>query len=91
MRVKNARLLNTYRQGSGIADCIICRDCGVLVGIIHPSNGRLYGAINCKTIDGAPIFGEEVPVSPRTLPDEEKIKRWKDLWFASVSIDPINK
>jgi len=90
MQVQDPLQLNKYHQGSGIADCIICRNCGVLVGIVHQSNGRLYGAINSKIIDGSPPFGEEVPVSPKTLPDAEKIKRWKDIWFANVGIDLIN-
>jgi hypothetical protein len=90
MQVKDARQLGKYHQGSGIADCIICRNCGVLVGIVHRDNGRLYGAINSKALDGSSPFGEEMPVSPKTLPDDEKIRRWKDLWFANVSIDIVN-
>ena len=58
VQVKDAQQLNKYRQGSGIADCIICSNCGVLVGIVHHSNGRFYGAINSKIIDGKPAFGE---------------------------------
>jgi hypothetical protein len=34
-----------------------------------------------------PGFAEEVPVSPKTLPDDKKVERWKDMWFADVSID----
>jgi hypothetical protein len=90
LQVKDAHHLGRYFQGSGIADCIICRNCGVLVGIVHRDNARLYGAINSKVIDGNPAFGGEVPVSPKTLPDTEKIKRWKALWFANVSIELIN-
>jgi len=87
MQVKDAHQLNKYHQGSGLADCLICRNCGVLVGIVHRADERLYGAINSKVMDGSSRFGEEMPVSPKTLPDDEKIKRWKNLWFADMSID----
>ena len=87
IQVKDSHQLGKYLQSSGIADCIVCRNCGVLVGIVYQSNGRLYGATNSKVIDGNPAFGADVPVSPKTLPDGEKIKRWKDIWFADVSID----
>jgi hypothetical protein len=89
LQVKDLLQSNKYHQGSGIADCIICRNCGVLLGIVHQGDGRLYGAINSKIIDGNTVFGKEVPVSPKTLPDDKKIKRWKELWFADVSIDLI--
>jgi hypothetical protein len=86
IRVRDAQQLGRYRQGSGIAECLLCRNCGVLVGVVYEDGGRLLAGINCKIIDGSPGFGEAVPVSPKSLPDEEKIKRWKDLWFADVGI-----
>jgi hypothetical protein len=87
LQIKDAHQLGKYRQGSGIAECIICRNCGVLVGVVYEDNGRLYAGINSKVIDGNPGFSEEVPVSPKTLPDDKKVERWKDIWFANVSID----
>jgi len=87
IQVKDAQQLGKYRQGSGIAECLICRNCGVLVGVVYVDNRRLYAGINCKVIDGNPGFAEAVPVSPKTLPDDEKVGRWKDLWFADVCID----
>lgn len=91
MQVNESHQSGKYRQGSGIADCIICKNCGVLVGIVYQSNGRLYGALNSKVIDESATFGAEVPVSPKKLSDGEKIKRWKDLWFSNVSIDIVNE
>lgn len=87
IQVKDAQQLGRYRQGSGIAECLICRNCGVLVGVVYDDNGRLYAGINSKVIDGNPGFAEEVPVSPKTLPDDKKVERWKGLWFADVSIN----
>jgi hypothetical protein len=90
LQVKDVHQLGRYRQGSGIAECIICRNCRVLVGVVYEDNGQLYAAINSKVIDANPDFAEEVPVSPKILPDDKKIERWKDLWFADVSIDVDN-
>jgi hypothetical protein len=28
--------------------------------------------------------------SPKSLPDDKKVERWKDLWFVDVSIDGDN-
>lgn len=37
-------------------------------------------------IDFPSFVAAEVPVSPKTLPDNKKVERWKELWFADVSI-----
>lgn len=87
IHVKDAQQLGKYLQGSGIAECLICRNCGVLVGVIYVDDGQLYAGINSKIIDGDPSFAAEVPVSPKTLPDDKKVERWKDLWFADASIE----
>jgi hypothetical protein len=86
IQVKDPQQLGKYRQGSGIAECLICRNCGVLVGVVYEAGGRLYAGINSKVIDGTPGFAAEVPVSPKYLSDDKKVVRWKDLWFADVCI-----
>jgi len=40
--------------------------------------------VNVKAIEGAESFGVEQPVSPQRLSGDEKISRWKSLWFSSV-------
>ena len=90
IHVKDSHQFGRYLQGSGIAECLICRNCGVLVGVVYEDGGRVYAGINSKVIDGNPGFAEEVPVSPKALSDDQKIERWKDIWFADVSIDGDN-
>jgi hypothetical protein len=90
IHIKDERNLGKYRQGSGIADFLLCRNCGVLVGVTFQTDGRLYATVNSKSIDGGPHFGEETPVSPSMLSDSEKTERWKDIWFGNVSINTIN-
>ena len=57
----------------------------MLVGPLYPEAGRLYAAVNANVVDGV-AFGAQQPVSPRTLSAEDKVKRWKELWFSNVTI-----
>jgi hypothetical protein len=86
IRIKDDDEVTKYRQGSGIADCLVCKNCGVLIGAVYQYNGRHYAAVNVKALDGTPSFGSERPVSPKTLSEGEKVSRWKDIWFANVRI-----
>lgn len=84
--VADARLLGRYRQGSGMAECLLCRECGVLVGVTYREEGRLYAAVNTRVLEGGVGFGEGKSVSPKLLAGDEKVRRWKELWFANVTL-----
>jgi hypothetical protein len=84
--IRNERDTGRYRQGSGQAEMLLCRECGVLVGALHRADGRLYGVVNATAIDGGRRFGSEQPVSPQTLSAEDKLKRWREIWCSNVSI-----
>ncbi|MFC5300276.1 GFA family protein [Azospira restricta] len=84
--VGDARFLGRYRQGSGIAECLLCTNCGVLLGVAYREDERLYAAINYRVVEGGVVFGEAQPVSPKTLTANEKVRRWKALWFADVAL-----
>ncbi len=75
-----------YRQGSETARFLLCGACGVLAGVVHESEGRLYGALNARAMDAAVKFATEQPVSPKRLSAAEKVERWRGVWFADVSI-----
>lgn len=75
-----------YTQGSGQAELLLCRNCGVLVGPLFSEDGHLYGAVNVNVVEGAALFGAQQPVSPRTLSATDKAQRWKQLWFRDVVI-----
>jgi hypothetical protein len=68
-----------YAQGAGIAEMILCRNCGVLVGALWREQ-RLYGVANARVLD------ELQPVSPRTLSADAKRSRWQSIWFATVTL-----
>ena len=87
LKVKDAANLGKYRQGSGIADFLVCRICGVLVGVCYQEHGQMYAAVNSKVVENGADFGAETAVSPKKLNDQEKIQRWKKIWFSDVSIE----
>lgn len=76
----------SYRQGSEAADCLFCRRCGVLVGVTCEIDGRLYGAVNVKSLDPATSFGSEQSVSPKQLSAADKLQRWRGVWFPDVVV-----
>lgn len=82
--VRNEKDLKRYKVGSGIADFLICKECGVFVGVCYEEEDSIYASINSKTIE-AIEFGSEVVISPKKLSDTSKVERWKDIWFSNVS------
>ena len=81
--------LQRYRQGSGQAEFLLCRTCGVLVAVIaRTGDGRLLGAVNRNALDAPAQFGEETIVSPRLLDPDAKLARWAQVWMrAELAID----
>jgi hypothetical protein len=86
VEIADEREILMYRQGSAIAECLVCRMCGVLVGACYRGEGQIYGVINAKAVDAGTAFGAEQVVSPKQLSGSEKEDRWKRLWFPSVRI-----
>jgi hypothetical protein len=69
IQIREECYVGKYHQGGGLAECILCTNCGVLVGIVYQDKGQLYGTVNSK------------------IPNAEKTVRWKNIWFASVTVD----
>ena len=86
IRIRDAQHAGHYRQGSGLAELLLCRNCGVLVGALYREGQQLYGVVNVRVIDKRAAFGREQTVSPRSLSAVEKVKRWHDIWFADVRV-----
>ena len=77
----SAAKLQRYRQGSGQAEFLLCRDCGVLVAVIARGDvGRLLGAVNRNAFDQRDAFVAETVVSPQRLAAGTKLERWSQLW-----------
>jgi hypothetical protein len=86
IRIKDQGNSEKYRQGSGQAEFLFCRTCGVLVGVLHRVENGLYATINVNATDVRADFGTEQPASPKNLSANEKTQRWQEIWFANVNL-----
>ena len=85
----HAAKLQRYRQGSGQADFLLCRDCGVLVAVVaRADHGRLLGAVNRNAFDLRDAFEADTVVSPQRLAVETKLERWSQLWTPTEIDEP---
>jgi hypothetical protein len=87
IRIEDPRRSAAYRQGNELADMLLCTRCGVLVGAVYREAGQVYATVNAKAVEGTPGFGPEQTVSPKQLSGEEKVARWKKLWFSNVTLE----
>jgi hypothetical protein len=83
-QIGNDLKVNRFRQGSNAAEMLLCRTCGVLVGALYRESDRLFGTINVKALESRESFGQEQSVSPKLLSADQKVQRWRDLWFPDV-------
>ena len=79
-----------YKQGSGLADFVICKNCGVLVGVYYAETDKRFGAINSRAISTSSTLQEAVTTSPKKLTDSDRIARWTEIWFPNVKIEIDN-
>jgi hypothetical protein len=87
--VKDNTKLSKFRQGSESADFLSCAKCSVLIGVIYQENGMTYGAINSRSVNGV-AFPPAKTVSPKKLTAQNKIARWKEIWFKDLRITMAN-
>lgn len=86
LEIKDERRLKLYRQGSNTADFLLCQDCGVLIGVSYREGAETYMAVNARILDHDATLGQEVSASPQKLSADEKMARWKKLWFRGVAL-----
>ncbi|AYH45871.1 aldehyde-activating protein [Azoarcus sp. DN11] len=84
--VRDQTALGRYRQGSGQAEFLLCKTCGVLVAVAYAEGGRIWATVNRLAVEEAQDFPAPAPVSPRTLGADDKVARWKAVWFADVTL-----
>ncbi len=89
--VKHKSELGKHRNGSELADFLICKRCGVLIGGLYQDGPERYATINVNALDDNEGFAQPVPVSPKTLSPEQKTSRWRELWFSDVTINEAGK
>jgi hypothetical protein len=86
IHIRNPRDSSSYRQGSGAAECLVCRNCGVLIAALYRGAEQSYATVNVRILETGASFAAEQPVSPHKLSEAEKIQRWQQLWFANVEV-----
>jgi hypothetical protein len=86
IRIKDEHQTGKYHQGSGLAELLFCRNCGVLIGALYHQDARIYATVNVNAVEGRTQLAAEQPVSPKELSEAEKVKRWQELWFRNVKI-----
>jgi len=89
IRENEAGSRREYRQGAEIARFQVCGHCGVLIAVVFEHEGRRYGAVNARCLDGHSGFGESVLASPQRLNAEEKIARWRQAWVPDVTVTSV--
>jgi hypothetical protein len=88
IRIRDARLHQRYRQGSGQAECLLCTSCGVYVAALYQGPaGSLYGTVNIRALQRDASFAAAKSVSPKLLSESEKVERWRTIWFAGVALE----
>lgn len=87
IKIKSPDEVSRYRQGSRIADFLVCRKCGVMIGVCYEEGNIAYGSINVRSADEYDAFGEAEVAHLTQQSDEERIRRWKELWFSDVLIE----
>jgi hypothetical protein len=86
IRIGNEREVSRYHQGSGTAEMLLCRTCGVMVAALYRDADEVFGTVNVRALDSRADFGAEVAVSPKVLSAQEKVTRWRGIWFGNVSV-----
>ena len=87
IKVREAELLGRYRQGSGTAECLLCGRCGVLIAVSYQEGGLRYAAVNVQVLGDGTTFGTPTVISPKALGVDERVQRWKQLWFSKFRLE----
>ena len=83
--INDSNQVMTYNQGSGAADFVLCRTCGVLMGVVYRHGGHCIGALNAHTLNQRDQLPAAQTASPQLLSDGDKMERWQQIWFQDVS------
>jgi hypothetical protein len=89
IRINEKEKISRFKQGSNLAEFLICKNCGILAAGIYKEQNIIYAAINVRSLKNKKEFGQSVIVSPENLSGDDKIQRWKKIWFKNVEIVEI--
>lgn len=87
IEIRDPHLLQRYKQGTRLADFILCKHCGVLTNVLWQNDkGEQFGSVNSRAVEHA-TFAEPKTISVQHNTPEESIKRWEANWFPHVVVD----
>jgi hypothetical protein len=89
IRVADPDKLSRYRQGHGITEFLICRECGVYVGaVMHDEeNGEILATCVVNALDLAPDrITEPAPVDYAAETRGSRLERRRQRWMKAVFV-----
>ena len=78
-------LVQLYRFGTGTAEFVICRNCGVYIGAIGDSGAGLGAVINTTCLDDRALFTREpAPTDHDGETTEDRLARRAANWTPAI-------
>lgn len=88
IRIVDSDQAMSYQHGSGLADFLVCRKCGVLMAVTYTRDGATAGSLNSRTLENrSMLMPAQAASAAKFLSDAEKLERWKQVWFQNVQIN----
>jgi hypothetical protein len=87
IRASDWSLVEPYRFGSGTADFLICRRCGVYIGAVCETASGTRAVINTNSLDDRALFtGAPTPVDHENETPEDRLARRAANWTPAMII-----
>lgn len=84
VQIHNPSLIRLVKQGHELAHFLTCQGCQSVICALYTEEKKTYAAFNTDLILNKDQFAQPLSVSPKKLTAEEKVNRWKQLWFPDV-------
>jgi hypothetical protein len=84
IEIHKPSLIKILQQGHARAHFLMCQECNEMICALYSEGSQQFGAFNTNLISNKDQFAPSLSVSPKKLTSEEKVSRWKQLWFPDV-------
>lgn len=84
IEIHKPNLIKLFQQGHKLAHFLTCQECKTVVCVIYTEGSQQFAAFNANLILNKDLFAPSLSVSPKKLTSEEKVSRWKQLWFSDL-------
>ncbi len=85
-RFKDKEKVKIHKQGSGLANFIICKSCGSFIGVTYDSGDEIFATLNLNLLNDLPPLQAPEASIPGNEAVDDKVKRWQHMWFKSVKL-----